>query len=73
MDTVQLEGKYFHPCIKQGDQVHAGQTLLTFEMDQIKNAGYSLLTPVVITNTADYLDVMETGLENKEEFLTIIR
>ena len=42
-------------------------------MDQIKNAGYSLLTPVVITNTADYLDVMETGLENKEEFLTIIR
>ena len=73
MDTVQLEGKYFHPCIKQGDQVHAGQTLLTFEMDSIKNAGYSLLTPVVITNTADYLDVMETGLENKEEFLTIIR
>lgn len=73
MDTVQLEGKYFHPCIKQGAQVHAGQTLLTFEMDQIKNAGYSLLTPVVITNTADYLDVMETGLENKEEFLTIIR
>lgn len=73
MDTVQLEGKYFHPCRKQGDQVHAGQTLLTFEMDQIKNAGYSLLTPVVITNTADYLDVMETGLENKEEFLTIIR
>ena len=73
MDTVQLEGKYFHPCIKQGDHVQTGQTLLTFEMDSIKNAGYSLLTPVVITNTADYLDVMETGLENKEEFLTIIR
>ena len=73
MDTVQLEGKYFHPTIKQGDFVKAGQSLLTFEMDNIKEAGYSLITPVIITNTADYLDVMGTGLENKDEFITILR
>lgn len=73
MDTVQLEGKYFETFVQAGDRVMPGQKLLTFDMEQIKNAGYSLVTPVVIGNTADYLDVVPTGLENTEEFLTIIR
>lgn len=73
MDTVQLEGKYFKTFVQSGDRVVLGQKLLTFDMEQIKNEGYSLVTPVVIGNTADYLDVVPTGLENIEEFLTIVR
>lgn len=73
MDTVQLEGKYFTAFVQSGDRVVPGQKLLTFDMEQIKEAGYSLVTPVVIGNTADYLDVMPTGLNNKDEFLTIVR
>lgn len=73
MDTVQLEGKYFETFVQAADRVIPGQKLLTFDMEQIKNAGYSLVTPVVIGNTAEYLDVVPTGLENTEEFLTIIR
>ena len=60
MDTVQLEGKHFEAHVKQGDKVKQGQTLVTFEMDAIKEAGFSLITPVVVVNTKDYLDLVET-------------
>lgn len=73
MDTVQLEGKYFKTFVEQGDHVTVGQKLVEFDMEKIKAAGYSLVTPVVITNTADYLDVVETGLNDSTELLTIIR
>lgn len=54
MDTVRLEGKYFHPVVKDGDQVKAGDLLMKFDMKEIKQAGYEITTPVVITNHADY-------------------
>ncbi|HBN57103.1 MAG TPA: PTS beta-glucoside transporter subunit IIABC [Lachnospiraceae bacterium] len=73
MDTVQLEGKHFTAFVKEGDRVAAGQKLLEFDMEQIAAEGYSLVTPVVITNCTDYLDVLESGLTNPEEFLTIVR
>ncbi|WP_314060984.1 beta-glucoside-specific PTS transporter subunit IIABC [uncultured Vagococcus sp.] len=59
MDTVQLEGKFFTAEVSQGDQVKAGQLLVSFDMSRIQEAGYSLETPVVIANSADYLDIIE--------------
>lgn len=50
MDTVQLNGKGFKPLAAVGDQVKKGQKLLEFDMDLIKEAGYSLVTPVLVTN-----------------------
>ena len=64
LDTVQLGGKGFKAYIKQGDKVKKGQHLLDFNIDEIKEAGYSVVTPVVITNTAEYLEVAETKSEN---------
>ncbi|BBF44817.1 PTS system, beta-glucoside-specific IIB component [Lachnospiraceae bacterium KM106-2] len=63
MDTVQLEGKYFTAHINQGDQVKKGQLLVEFDLEKIKEAGYSLETPVIITNWDDYKDIIN---ENKE-------
>ncbi len=60
MDTVQLEGKYFSANVKQGDMVTKGQVLIEFDIEAIKSEGYSLITPVVITNTTSYKDVKET-------------
>jgi PTS system beta-glucosides-specific IIC component len=60
MDTVQLEGKHFEAHVAQGDKVKQGQTIVTFDMDAIKEAGFSLITPVVVVNTKDYLDLVET-------------
>lgn len=75
MDTVQLEGKYFYPKANQGDTVKAGQVLLEFDINAIEKEGYSLITPVVITNSDSYLDVIETDKKNidyKEELLTVM-
>lgn len=53
MDTVKLEGKYFDPQVKSGDKVKAGQLLMKFDIKAIKKAGYKVVTPVVVTNSAD--------------------
>lgn len=57
MDTVQLDGKGFKPLAAVGDQVKKGQKLLEFDMELIAEAGYSLVTPVLITNADEMGDV----------------
>jgi len=63
MDTINLKGKYFTPHVKQGDKVTKGQRLITFDKAAIEAAGYKTETPVVITNTDDYLDVVVSAEE----------
>lgn len=58
VDTVQLEGKHFNAQVKQGDRVKKGQVLLTFDIEAIKKEGYSVTTPVLITNADQYADVV---------------
>lgn len=58
MDTVQLEGKYFTVHAKQGDKITAGQLLTEFDIDGIRSEGYDITTPIIVTNTNQYLDVM---------------
>lgn len=60
MDTVQLEGKHFEAKVAQGDKVKKGDVLVTFDIAAIKEAGFSVETPVIVTNTGDYLDIVET-------------
>lgn len=75
MDTVQLEGKHFTPKAKQGDTVKAGDVLLEFDIKAIKAEGYSLVTPVIITNSDNYLDIIETdkkAINYKEDLLTMM-
>lgn len=67
MDTVQLEGKFYEAKVKQGEQVNQGQVLITFNIEEIRKAGYSLETPVVITNSDDYLDIVES----QEKYVSI--
>lgn len=54
MDTIELGGRFFEPLVQMGDHVEQGQILLRFEMQRIAAEGYSLVTPIVITNTDDY-------------------
>ncbi|AQR93689.1 beta-glucoside-specific PTS transporter subunit IIABC [Clostridium saccharoperbutylacetonicum] len=58
MDTVQLEGKYFETHVKQGDKIKKGDLLITFDKEAIIKEGYSLDTPILVTNTNDYLDIV---------------
>ena len=60
MDTVKLNGEGFTPKAKQGDHVKKGDLLLEFDIAKIKAAGYSIVSPVIVTNTDDYTDVIPT-------------
>ena len=60
MDTVSLAGKGFESFVQVGDQVEAGQKLLVFDLNQIKAADLPAITPIIVTNTADYEDILVT-------------
>ncbi len=53
-DTVELEGKYFKSNISEGDKVSVGDLLIEFQIEEIKNAGYDITTPIVVTNSDQY-------------------
>lgn len=63
MDTVQLEGEHFKAYVKDGDKVKIGDTLIEFDTEAIKKKGYELTTPVIVTNTNDYLEVLARGVK----------
>lgn len=54
MDTVSLEGKGFAAHVQQGDSVKAGDKLISFDIDLIKQAGLPVETPVILTNPAGF-------------------
>lgn len=51
LETVALEGKGFTPHVRVGDKVSVGQSLLSFDLDFIRENASSTVTPTVITNT----------------------
>lgn len=74
LNTVELKGKYFQTHIKQGDFVKKGDLLISFDIEEIQKAGYDITTPVLVSNTADYLDILAKK-EGKagEELITILK
>lgn len=75
LNTVQLEGRGFKASVAQGDRITKGQTILNFDIDVIKEAGYSVVTPIVITNSSQFLDVVQTeskDVELEDNLITII-
>lgn len=76
LDTVQLGGKHFDAHVEAGSVVNKGDKLVTFDMKGIKEAGYQATTPVIITNTAEYLDVVPTKsrpVTLEDTILTIVK
>ena len=60
LNTVQLNGEGFTAHVQQGERVSRGQHLLSFDLAELKDKGYCLQTPVIITNTDDYLEILST-------------
>ena len=57
MDTVALDGKGFTAHVVQGSKVKKGQLLLSFDIDAIKEAGYPVTTPIIVTNMSRFRDL----------------
>lgn len=58
LDTVQLNGKHFDAKIKQGDRVKQGDLMLVFDIEAITKAGYDVTTPVLVTNSEDFEEIV---------------
>ena len=65
IDTVNLNGKYFHVHVKNGDKVKAGELIATFELDHIKEEGYDTAVMLIGTDMR--------GKELKKESAGIVR
>lgn len=52
-----MEGKSFELMCKEGDIVNCGQPILKFNSSEIKKAGYSNITAVLITNSDNYSEI----------------
>ena len=57
IDTVNLNGKGFDPKVAQGDHVEAGALLMKFDISLIREAGYPVVTQVIVTNSDEYAKV----------------
>lgn len=76
IDTVELGGKYFETKVSQGDVIKAGQLLLEFNTKEIKAAGYDIVTPIIISNSDEYLDILPVQKDKisvGETFLTVLK
>lgn len=75
LDTVKLGGKYFTAHVKAGDKVEVGTPLVDFDLQGIKNEGYDCITPVIITNTAEYASVLaidDKAVKCGEEIIKVV-
>lgn len=75
IDTVKLNGEHFKAYVESGQEVKQGDLLLEFDIEAIQAAGYETITPIIITNTAQYLEVVETNesvIKANHELLTVI-
>lgn len=58
INTVELNGACFEAHVLEGNRVCKGQKLITFDKDKIVEKGYSIITPVIISNTDDYAAIV---------------
>lgn len=56
----QKANSSFHAYVKEGQHVCRGDLLLSYDLHKLRKAGYHLETPIIITNSAQYKDIVKT-------------
>ena len=64
IDTVNLKGQYFNALAKVGDRVEVGTPIMEVDFAAVKEAGYDIITPVIVTNTAAFKNILGTDQEH---------
>lgn len=75
IDTVELKGEGFISHVEIYDEVKKGDLLMDFDIEKIKEAGKSIQSPIIITNTDEFdVKVLESDLEvsNTDPVLEVI-
>ena len=66
LDTVQLNGQHFTIKTEAGKKVKKGDLLVEADLEKIKEAGYDVITPMIVCNTTDFASVEgKTGIAVK--------
>lgn len=76
INTVKLKGKHFEAHVESGAVVKKGEKLVTFDIQGIKDDGFQTTTPIIITNTNDFLDVLPVSFKQVtegEQILTVLK
>ncbi|OLS02787.1 PTS sugar transporter subunit IIA [Tissierella creatinophila] len=74
IDTVELDGKGFESNIKLGDQVKAGDLLVSFDKNIIEDSGKDTITPIVITNMDQVKELnIEYGIKKANEKIADVK
>ncbi|WP_440111533.1 beta-glucoside-specific PTS transporter subunit IIABC [Paenibacillus sp. QZ-Y1] len=61
IDTVKLKGQFFSPKVQAGAKIAVGDVLMEFDREEIEKAGYTTITPVIITNMHQYNSIESAG------------
>ena len=76
LDTVNLKGNGFEVLISENDNVEIGQTLLRFNQSDIEKQGYNTITPIIVTNSDDFEEILiedRNEVTDKDNIMTIIK
>lgn len=76
LDTVKLDGKYFKALVNQGDKISIGSPLVEFDIEGIKSEGYDCITPIIITNSDNYNDILaidDRAVSFGEEIIKVVK
>ncbi len=73
IDTVQLEGKHYDVKVEAGQKVRKGDLLLVCDRAAVEKEGYQTVTPMIISNTADFADVQMIGSGEVKKGTPVLR
>lgn len=75
LDTVKLNGQGFDLLVSASEKVEVGQPLLKFDKEYIQSQGYDVITPVLVTNSAEFEEVITEQTQNikaKDKIITVV-
>lgn len=76
LDTVMLKGKPFTLHVEDGAKIKKGDLLMTFDREFIQNEGIRITTPLIITNTDSYKEVIVENILDGlvgDKLLTVVK
>lgn len=77
IDTVNLQGKGFEILVEEGQWVERGELLMKVDLDLIKENGLNPISPIIVTNSDEYLNVLDFPMEmadaGKSEVLIAVK
>lgn len=70
LDTIELNGNGFKPCVNVGDKVKKGEKLIRVDKELLYKKDLDMTTPIIITNSNDFSVEIVNDLEELNLDLT---